>query len=802
MPFLMLCAASTLFRVDAAVRPGAAAVPSFQSIDRWEYWLFGPGVSTETGQKWGVVTAPTQEMAQQELTIRQESQRKWIEWVGLKDVPAKDPYSFLNVTGPVAIRSGVFRVPAGITTTNVWIVGLEEVNYRKQITREVAAIRARLEAAKVVQDSLFPIGTNTVVAADLRGKTLYAASLLVQTMAKLREVEAVLQTARGNTLADLSFEVDNLRTRLTQIATQDPIPGATQVASPVTETAAPVSSPVQTPVVAPKEPMKDPAGATVLVPSGSPAPVPTAVVPTVVPTAPKPVQAATTLVPGGAAPTAPSAAPAKTDGGYLAIAELNQRLATPSPSKKKDSTVTAYSFDREGITVRRQVYTGQGLVPQVPERIAFATISDPSKLFVLTADSVQVAYGNSDPKKNQFRSILALPVGTTPDQAQRVVALLKKAISPETEPDTSAPAASGSGVAAVTPEQADAKYSAALSGIPIPAMTSGNDFLPNSLPEWVKVELLGRNAVEMTSKVLAGRYSGKLAEKAQVLDEAGQPTSLALLADAITGEPYRLGSPDRVLWTITSFEDRAGTITMTLQASYVGKSSASSTSRAVHGAKILEVWNAAADGPTIRTVKLIRGGTVLRPVPASPLDLAAGHFESGSTQLADGRPSAALSSLEAALRITPDNPTFWSQYGLALYRVGQNRESLGSYRLARDLDPKNALIVANYSGVLRALGDYPTAITAGKQAVELDGESTWTHEAYALALYAAKDYKSAATEYATAVEKDPKSPRLRANYASALLRSGKKKEAKVQAQQAFNEGFREHWVFAQLGITN
>ncbi len=246
--------------------------------------------------------------------------------------------------------------------------------------------------------------------------------------------------------------------------------------------------------------------------------------------------------------------------------------------------------------------------------------------------------------------------------------------------------------------------------------------------------------------------------------------------------------------------ERAGAVLVTLQASYIGRSATQSTDRAVHGAKIQESWAVTANGPVLNRVRVLRAGTVYRPVPPSPATFATRHAEEATRLVADGRPQAALSSFESSLRINPENGFLWSQYAYTLFNLGKNQEALGSYRLARDLDPKNAIVIANYSAVLRSVGDLPTAIAAGKQAVEADPASIWTRETLALALFAFGDYKGSVEQYVEAVKIAPEDARLRANYASALFRAGMKKEAKVEAQAAYAAGFRGHWVFAALGI--
>lgn len=783
--------------------PALDRVTTSQAPSRFEYWLYPPGVPATGPQKWGVIASTSAADAQQELQRRQDSQRKWWNWVGAKDSVTDDPYSYMNFTGPVTVRPDGVRVPAGISTANVWIASIEEIEVRRRLAADLSEMRLKLEAAKDVLDALLPIGTNTRIAADLRGRTIYYAPQLVDTMAKVREVEAILQASQGYTLADAMFEVDELKVRVMRLDTQlPPRPEVTTVvaatppapalfAKPTTGGSAPTSTPAPTApatgggtTLTPTTPTNN-EGATTLLPAGTP----TAPATSGQTTGPQ------TLIPGGG--SAPATKGPDTTG--PAIEQLNRRLAAYATTKTGDPTLSATIFDRDGFTIRRQVVVNG--VPQfpTPERVAYTSIPDPNRLFLAQSDPITIFYGNPDLTQGDLKPILPLPSGTTAEAATDLVKLLKRVVvrlgggNFTIEEPVAAPTAP-------TEQEANERIDAAVAAIKSPQPVTENDLLGVAIPEWLRAELLLRSAGAPDEMTLATQYSARLAEGGEVLDESGKAVTLEALAKTVTGQEWRTGPADRAAWTVTSYNDNAGTVDIILQASYVGHSAANSIDRAVHGAKIQETWIVTPEGASLKKVRVLRAGTVYRVVPPKASDFSDRHLAEGVRLLAENRPQAALTPLEAALRISPERAELWSQYGAALYRVGQNFESLGSYRLARDLDPKNPTIVTNYVTVLRSMGDFPTAIAAGRQAIELDPESIPARESLALALFATKDYKGAAEQYAEAVKRSPTDGRLRANYSSALLRAGQKKEALTEAQQAYAAGFKDHWVFAELGI--
>lgn len=775
-----------LFWVASAIVAPINASPTLKpnaaqgTVERYEYWLYPPGIAPGGRQRWGVITSPSQEEAKQELERRQQSQRKWWTWVGARSDTGDEPFTYDNFMGPIEVKPGGIRIANGITTANVWIVSLEEIAARRRAAAELAELRTQLEVAKDQLDALFPIGTNTRGAADLRGRTLFMAAPLAETMAKVREAEAVMQAASGYTLADLMFELDEVGIRLRRL-----VPSA----SPAESTTPPASDPAPTAPTTVTPPTTS-GGATVLEPVLPPGTKPA--------TPPGQGNPAQTLIPGGGGGNASPLSTAGSEATKQVVAELNRRLGTPAAGKANDDQLAAYLFDREGVTVRRQVYSGGRFVPAPPERIAFAAMNDPKQLFLYKGDRTSVAYGDTDITKFKFKPIIFLPVGTTPEQATQILEMVRHLISPETV--EASPAVIGFMPSAPTEQEANAKMDAILANARPPRPIQGADFVPSVLPEWLRNELLGRVAFVSDAKSLATKYSEKLAEGGQVLDDQQRSVSLEQLSIAITGEQWRSGAADRSAWTVTSYEEKAGAVLVTLQASYVGPSAAQANDRAVHGAKIQESWAVTPQGAVLNKLRLLRAGTVYRPRPTTASTFATRHADEAARLLADGRPQAAITEFEHSLRLNPESAMTWSQYGYTLYNVGQNLESLASYRLARDLDPKNAIIIANYSAVLRQIGDLPTAVAAGKQAVEADPAMTWPREALALALFEAKDYAGSVEQYAEAVKIEPTNARLRANYASALFRAGLKKEAQVEAKASYDAGFRGHWIFDELKI--
>lgn len=783
MSALLVWVASALIApVSAAptLRPDAAQ----GKVERYEYWLYPPGIAAGGRQRWGVITAPSQEEAKQELERRQQSQRKWWTWVGAKSDSGDEPFTYDNFMGPIEVKPGGPRIANGISTSNVWIVSLEEIAARRRAAAELADLRIQLETAKDQLDALFPLGTNTRGAADLRGRALFMAAPLAESMAKVREAEAVLQASSGYTLADLMYELDEVGVKLRRLV---PNASPSEEAPTTAPTTPEPTNPTPTTVTPPTS-----GGATVLVPILPPGTQPNT--PAGQGNAPTRI-----LEPNRPGSTTGAPTSAGSEATKQVIAELNRRLGAPAPGKANDDQLAAYTFDREGVTARRQVYLNGRFTPAPPERYAFGGMTDPKQLFLYEGGGrTAVAYGDPDITKYKFTPFVFLPAGTTPEQAKQVLEMVRHLLSPDTV--EASPEVIGFMPSAPTEQETNAKMDSVLANVRPPRPLVGADFVPSVLPEWLRNELLGRVAFVTDSKTLSTKYSEKLAEGGQVLDDQQRSVSLEQLSIMITGEQWRSGAPDRSAWTVTTYEERAGAVLVTLQASFVGQSAAQANDRAVHGAKIQESWAVTGEGPVLNKVRVLRAGTVYRPRPASAEAYATRHSEEAARLRADNRPQAAIAEFEHALRLNPESAMVWSDYAYTLYNVGQNMESLACYRLARDLDPKNAIVIANYSAVLRQIGDLPTAVAAGKQAVDTDPATVWPREAYALALFESKDYKGASDQYAEAVKIEPANARLRANYASALYRAGLKKEAQVEAKTSYDAGFRGHWIFDELKI--
>jgi tetratricopeptide (TPR) repeat protein len=773
MSFLLVAVVTSALLGPA---PAVASVaPTQDAVQRVEYWLYPPGIAPGGRQRWGVIAAPTLEEARTHLESRQASQQRWRTWVGARNDSNDDPFGYANYMGPVEVKRGAARIPNGITTNNVWIVSLEEVAVRRRAARELADLRVKLERAKEELDTLLPIGKDSRSAADLRGRAIYMAAPLASTMAQVREAEAVLQAAHGYTLADLMFEIDQVNTQLrVLLPTVQPAPVAVPTTATMTST-----------TTAPKSIVPDSSGATVLAPPSDQQPA---------------GQSPTVLVPGGAtAGSSPSTRNVAGGPTSRVIYELNRRFGSPFPGRTGDDTLFAYQFDREGFTSRTQTFNGARFLPAPPERIAFAAIGDPEQLFLYKAERMSVAYGDSDTSKFQFRPIVMLPTGTTEAQANEALELMRHLVAPDRVPANFSATASAPVVSNVPSEaEANARMDEALSTLQAPNPVTAQELVPSVLPDWLREHLIARSTYD--SGTLAGYYSEHLAQGALVLDQEGRSASLERIAGIICGDEHRAGEIDRALWTVTAYEERNGSIELTLQASYVGASAASMQDRSVHGVKLKESWTSAPTGVSLNRIVVLRPGTIYRPVPPTPDQFAERHFEEANRLFRDGRPNAALAEYEATLRLHPENPEYWSQYAIAQYQLGQNPDALASYRLARDLAPQNGTIIANYSAVLRSIGDFSTAIAAGKQGTEVDPTGVWPREAYALALFEAQDFAAAAEQYAEAVKLAPKDARIRANYASALLRNKQRDLALAEAKAAYDAGFRSHWVFQELKI--
>ena len=169
--------------------------------------------------------------------------------------------------------------------------------------------------------------------------------------------------------------------------------------------------------------------------------------------------------------------------------------------------------------------------------------------------------------------------------------------------------------------------------------------------------------------------------------------------------------------------------------------------------------------PAIFTV-----GTLPSPAPLPPPD-APGleEYKAGHGSLLRGDLQGALASLAAAVAADPGNPEYHKEYSSALWRHGDNDQSLREQAEAVRLDPRLRLAYARMLDAAgrsdSARGEYEAAL------VEMPNAAT-VHQDLGRMLFRSGDYVNAAAHLQQAVAAQPGDPVLQQELAYALDQTG------------------------------
>ncbi|HVT10751.1 MAG TPA: tetratricopeptide repeat protein [Fimbriimonadaceae bacterium] len=188
-----------------------------------------------------------------------------------------------------------------------------------------------------------------------------------------------------------------------------------------------------------------------------------------------------------------------------------------------------------------------------------------------------------------------------------------------------------------------------------------------------------------------------------------------------------------------------------------------------------------------------------------------------------------------ALEADPQNSPNTNRYGVFLLDYRNNPVAAeGYFKKAAEIDPKNARPVGNL-GYIREVYDHnpAAAMTLFEKAIEidptysygmgrlgnlklesdpakakelltkatdLDPKNDFAWNALGVAFWNEKNYTEAERDFRKAAELDQKDGTYLANLAGALLRLNRKGEAIVEAKKALDLGYKDHWVFKELGL--
>jgi tetratricopeptide (TPR) repeat protein len=170
-------------------------------------------------------------------------------------------------------------------------------------------------------------------------------------------------------------------------------------------------------------------------------------------------------------------------------------------------------------------------------------------------------------------------------------------------------------------------------------------------------------------------------------------------------------------------------------------------------------------------------------------------FALGQWHAANSKTGEQIGPYEAARALRPDNPTVWSNLGVALANRGDFAGELAAVREAVRLDPLEATARNNLAVALRGRGDLNGAVREFKVALRLNPEFAVPYDGLGI-IQALKDDRDGAIElFREAVRLDPNFARAHNNLGKALGDSGDPAEAIASYKRAIeaDDGYAMAW---------
>lgn len=169
----------------------------------------------------------------------------------------------------------------------------------------------------------------------------------------------------------------------------------------------------------------------------------------------------------------------------------------------------------------------------------------------------------------------------------------------------------------------------------------------------------------------------------------------------------------------------------------------------------------------------------------------------GEVDVQAGRPRAAISHYEAAVRLKPDLPEAHSSLGYALLLAGRPAESIGELREAIRLGYPKAH--TNLGNALAQVGDVAGAIAEEEVALRVQPDSPDVEVNLANVLTQANRVAEALPHYERALRLDPDFPEGRYDWAIALVQAGRLADADRQLALATAEAPGNARIWNQWG---
>ena len=117
------------------------------------------------------------------------------------------------------------------------------------------------------------------------------------------------------------------------------------------------------------------------------------------------------------------------------------------------------------------------------------------------------------------------------------------------------------------------------------------------------------------------------------------------------------------------------------------------------------------------------------------LDLPAGWYGKGAALVAAGRLDEAVSALDRALALNPENEIAWINKGTAFSRLGRMSDALKCYNSAIKVNPAYEVAWNNKGNALARLGKSDLALACYERALEIDHgyRTAWVNKGFVLA---------------------------------------------------------------------
>lgn len=161
-------------------------------------------------------------------------------------------------------------------------------------------------------------------------------------------------------------------------------------------------------------------------------------------------------------------------------------------------------------------------------------------------------------------------------------------------------------------------------------------------------------------------------------------------------------------------------------------------------------------------------------------------YETGLSHLREGRPAVGLTSLQEAVTLDPEEPTYLNSLGLVFLDLKQLREAQEAFRKAITLDPSYAMAHHNLGVVLAESGRWEEAVQEYRKALAFPGAVVTVRANHNLgwAYYNLGRLKEAEEVLMFTLRLEPSMASAHYHLGLVLLKAGRKEEARAAFSKA------------------